>query len=45
MKCDSCKVMEEINKSEEPACCRWFMDNVVCGDKSVDDCNSYERTE
>ena len=26
MKCDSCKIMEELNKSEEPACCRWFMD-------------------
>ena len=45
MKCDSCKIMEEINKSEEPACWRWFMDNVVCGDKSVDDCNTYERAE
>ena len=45
MKCDSCKIMEEINKSEEPVCCCWFMDNVVCSDKSVDDCSTYERTE
>ena len=45
MKCGTCKVMEELNKSEEPACCSWFMGNVVCGNKSVDDCDVYEHTE
>lgn len=41
--CDNCKVMKEVAKSKEPACCKWYMDNVVCGDKSVDDCENYEE--
>ncbi len=43
MKCDNCKVQTRVNGSKEPACCKWFMDNIVIGDKSVEDCDAYER--
>ena len=45
MKCDTCKVQKYITESKEPACCIWLLDNVVCGDKSVDDCPEYEEDE
>ena len=40
MKCDNCK----INKmaEEQNGCCIWYMDNVVLGNKSVDDCSKYK---
>ena len=38
-KCDSCKIMDEARKLNEPCCCMWYMNNVVCGDKSIKDCN------
>lgn len=44
-KCDTCKVEDEVRKSHEPACCKWYMDNVVIGDKSVEDCTEYEPKE
>ena len=43
MRCDTCDVMRRIMNSAEPACCKWMMDNVICGDKSVDDCPMYEK--
>ena len=42
MKCKTCEVMKRIEASNEPACCVWYMKNVVCGDKSVEDCTAYE---
>ena len=45
MKCKTCEVMKRIEASNEPACCVWFMDNVVCGDKSVEDCEVYEPSK
>lgn len=45
MKCKTCKVHEEVCKSEVPACCKWFLDNVAIGDKSVEDCTDYEPVE
>lgn len=42
MKCKTCEVMKRIEASNEPACCMWYIDNVVCGDKSVKDCTVYE---
>ena len=42
MKCETCEMMKRIEDSNEPACCIWYMDNVVCGDKSVEDCTAYE---
>lgn len=42
MKCETCGVMKRIEESNEPACCKWLMDNVICGDKTVEDCEVYE---
>lgn len=42
MKCEKCKVQMRVNESDEPACCKWFMDNVVIGGKSVEACDVYE---
>ena len=42
-KCDTCKIRKEIEKSTEPACCIWYMDNVVLGDKNVNDCEIYQE--
>ena len=42
MKCDTCDVARRCNESVEPACCVWLMDNVVCGNKSPEDCPVYE---
>lgn len=41
-RCDTCEVMAEIRKSDAPACCKWFMDNVVCGNKSTKSCPHYK---
>lgn len=45
MKCDTCKVQRYIAESKELACCAWYMENVVCGDKSVEDCPVREEDE
>ena len=45
MKCDTCQVQKRVMESEEPACCAWLLDNVVCGDKSVDECPEYEEAK
>ena len=42
MKCETCEVMKRIEASKEPACCVWLMENVVCGNKSVEECDAYE---
>ena len=42
MKCETCEMMKRIEASNEPACCIWYMDNVVCGAKSVEDCTAYQ---
>lgn len=41
-KCDTCKVEESIVNSNIPACCKWYMENVVIGGRSEDDCTMYE---
>lgn len=39
-KCKTCKIYNKIvNKY---ACCKWYMDNVVCGNKDVKDCTEYK---
>lgn len=44
-RCGTCAVMKRAQESEEPACCAWFIENVVCGTKSVNDCTEYETVE
>lgn len=43
--CDTCKVEASILKSNEPACCAWYMDNVVIGGVSVDSCTAYNPVD
>lgn len=45
MKCNTCKVQKMVNESIEPSCCVWFMDHVVIGDESIDQCPDYEPIE
>lgn len=42
-RCSTCKIYSEVMASEEPSCCSWYMDNVICGDKTPDDCPDYEK--
>ena len=44
-KCDTCFVTANVAKSKEPAACKWFIDNVVCGNKSVNDCPMYKHKD
>lgn len=44
-RCNTCKISKEIEKSTEPACCMWYMDNVVLGDKNVNDCEIYQEED
>ena len=37
-KCCTCKISREI---PDMAYCAWYMDNVVCGDLSTEDCPEY----
>ena len=41
-KCIDCKVNKRISKSKTPACCKWYMDNVVILGKSTKDCTDFE---
>ena len=43
MKCDTCVILKEADSSPEPAACIWYMDNVVLGNKTVDDCPLYKE--
>ena len=38
-KCETCKIYKKARR--ENGCCIWYMDNVVCGDKSAKDCPEY----
>lgn len=41
-KCSKCGIFIRAMASTEPACCKWYIDNVVCGDKSLEDCTAHE---
>ena len=42
-KCKNCKIQKQAEKSKEPACCAWYMDNVICGNKQVKDCPLFKK--
>lgn len=42
MKCESCQIFKEANESSVPAICAWYLENVVCGFKTVEECDEYE---
>ena len=44
-KCNSCKIEMDVRNSDTPACCAWFLENVVVNGKDVKDCPVYEPVE
>lgn len=42
-KCDSCEIMQNVEKSRELTGCAWYFYNVVCGDKTIDECTAYRN--
>ena len=38
---ENCKIYQKAIK--EGGCCVWYMDNVVCGNKSEKDCPQYKN--
>ena len=44
-KCDNCAIMQEMNECAEPCACIWYIDNVVFGDKRVEDCTAFKEKE
>ena len=42
--CEQCFILKKAELSEEPAACIWYIDNVICGNKSVEDC-PYRKVE
>lgn len=41
-KCKTCEIYKELKECSADACCIWFMDNVVLGDKTIEDCTEYK---
>lgn len=42
--CEQCLVFKKAQLSKEPAACVWYIDNVVCGNKTVENC-PYRKVE
>ena len=40
--CENCKINRRVSNSKEPACCKWYLENIVIKGKSVKDCPDYE---
>lgn len=36
--CEQCFIFKKAKLSKEPAACIWYINNVVCGNKSKKDC-------
>lgn len=41
-KCEICAVYKRALASDEPACCAWYLEHVVCGGEESD-CPDYEE--
>lgn len=41
--CDTCTVTRDIQNSDVPACCAWYLENVVVLGRSVDECPVYKE--
>ena len=44
MTCKDCNILKKAKLSKEPAACAWYIDNVVCGNKTAKDC-PYRKVE
>lgn len=36
--CEQCFIFEKVKLSKESVACVWYIDNVICGNKTVKDC-------
>ena len=36
--CEQCLIFKKAKPSKEPAACVQYIDNVICGNKTVEDC-------
>ena len=43
-KCKTCEIYKKT-QSQPLACCIWYMDNVVLGNKKVEDCTDYKKAK
>ena len=43
-KCKTCEIYKKA-QSQSFACCIWYMDNVVLGNKKVEDCTDYKKAK
>ena len=41
-RCSTCQVYANAIASKEPTVCKWYMDNIVCGNESIKSCPNYE---
>ena len=44
-RCKNCQIYANALASPEPAACKWYVDNVICGDKSTKSCPNYKPVE
>lgn len=42
-RCKTCDVERRVRESTEPACCVWFLENVVIKGDTVRNCPNYEH--
>lgn len=42
-KCDNCIVIQKMNECDEPCACAWYIDNVVFGNKCVEECTAFKE--
>lgn len=41
-RCKTCAISKRVAESKEPACCAWYLENVVILGKSTKECTDYE---
>ena len=44
-KCKTCEIYKMAQSQSSLACCIWYMDNVVLGNKKVEDCTDYKKAK
>lgn len=44
-KCENCRIWAEMKKCEDLCACAWYVDNVLFGDKTIDECTAFEEVK
>lgn len=42
-RCKECAILQEMNECDDPCACAWYLDNVLFGDKRVEDCTAFKE--